>query len=146
MTGKNQIWKRGGGGGGGESENSLNNIILGRVKGKDPLKHMRTARAQASLRIGVVSPEPMPFIYVSDKPTVNFSQRTRHVALLWGRACTLKDWFDGKPEVPFSRGMGRIMIVRFGRQFRTHITQFERGLHYMALPRVNTTFFMLIQA
>ena len=51
---------------------------------------MQTAKIQASLLIGAVSPEPMLFAHLSSRPRVNFSPKTEHVALLSGQACTWK--------------------------------------------------------
>ena len=49
-----------------------------------------TAKVQASIRIRAVMPEPTLFADVCSRSRENFSQSTRHVALLIGRACTLK--------------------------------------------------------
>ena len=59
---------------------------------------MLKAKIRASLRIRAVSQEPMQFAHVSSKPRENFFHRTRHVDLLKGRACALKDCFDGMFE------------------------------------------------
>ena len=47
---------------------------------------MRATKFRTSLHIRTVSSEPMLFTHVSDRPTENFSQTTRRVALLRGRA------------------------------------------------------------
>ena len=62
---------------------------------------MRTAKVKASLRISVVSPGHRLFANVSSRRRGQFSQRTRRAALIRGRACVLKDWFDGKSEEHF---------------------------------------------
>ena len=47
----------------------------------------------------------------SHKKMKTFSQRTRHVPLLWGRACALKGQFDGKFWKPFSRDAAHIKAL-----------------------------------
>ena len=66
---------------------------LNYVKGKEPFKHMRTAKVQARLRIRTVSPEPLLFANtcICDRRRGNFSQRTRDVVMLYGRTCALED-------------------------------------------------------
>ena len=44
----------------------------------------------------------MLFVHVSGKPRGNFSKKTRHVVLLIGQVCTLKDQIYWKSEEPFS--------------------------------------------
>ena len=54
---------------------------------------MQTAMGQVSLCICAVCgglPEPLLFAHVSGRPSGNFNQRTRHVALLKVWACALK--------------------------------------------------------
>ena len=53
--------------------------------------------------VHAVSPEPQ----VSSRP--NFSQRTRHVALLKGQACTLKDRFNRMSKEPISHGVTHML-------------------------------------
>ena len=72
------------------------------VMGKKPLKAYanskvsgETARMRSLARTFAVRS-------LSGRPRENFSQRTRYVVLLWGRACALKEWFDGKSKEPFS--------------------------------------------
>ena len=60
------------------------------VMGKESLKHMRTTKVQASLRIRAVSPERKLFAILSGTPKRNFSQRTRLVTFLRVRTYTLK--------------------------------------------------------
>ena len=52
---------------------------------------MRKSKVQTSLRFRSVPPEPIIFVYISGKIRENISQRTRHVTLLRGRTCVLKD-------------------------------------------------------
>ena len=83
---------------------------------------MRPAKVLASLRIRAVSPEPILFAHINSRPRANFSQGTRHVALLRGRASALKDWCDGKSKKPF---LDTWFILK---QYKNCLTLFIAGI------------------
>ena len=62
------------------------------------LSHRRLAKAQASLRIRVVSPEPPLLAHTSNEPRGTFRQKARSLALLNGWACAVKICHDGMLE------------------------------------------------
>ena len=63
---------------------------------------MQTAKVQASLLIGTVSPKSMLFAHVSGRSRGNFSQRTRHEVLL-------------RDLVVVGRGKGVMYLTSLGR-------------------------------
>ena len=65
--------------------------------------------------VHAISPEPQ----VSSRP--NFSQRTRHVALLKGQACTLKDGFNRMSKEPISHGVTHMLQLDSITGLRTNL-------------------------
>ena len=57
------------------------------------LSHGRPAKAQASLRISAVSPEPLLFAHMKYGCSRRIRPKIRHLASLVGCACALKNEF-----------------------------------------------------
>ena len=71
---------------------------MDRVKRIWYLSPIRAAKAQASLRIRAVSPEPSLLAHRSSESRGTFSQKARSVAPLNGWACAVKICHDGMLE------------------------------------------------
>ena len=55
---------------------------MSHIMGKEVSKHMQTAMVQVSLCIHTILPEAVLCAYISGRLSENFSQQTRHLALL----------------------------------------------------------------
>ena len=64
------------------------------------LLHRRPAKAQASLRIHAVSPEPSLFAHIKYGSKRRAWPKIRHLAPLDGCACTFEEWVYGGRKVP----------------------------------------------
>ena len=67
------------------------------------LSHRRPAKAQTSLHIRAVWPEPSLFAYMKYGSKRRVRPKIRHLALLDGCACTFEEWVYGGWKVPQSR-------------------------------------------
>ena len=56
------------------------------------LSHRRPAKAQASLRIRTVSPEPSLFAHMKNESRQWVRPKIRHIAPLGGWACAFEEW------------------------------------------------------
>ena len=66
------------------------------------LSHRRPAKAQASLRIRAVSPEPSLFAHMKYGSRRRVQPKIRHLAPLDGCACAFGEWLYGGRKVPLS--------------------------------------------
>ena len=83
-----------------------------RVKRIWYLLPMRAAKVQASLRIRLVSPEPLLLAHTSSESRGTFRQKARSLAPLNGLACAVKICHDGMLEdTNFLDGAHRIIVV-----------------------------------
>ena len=64
------------------------------------LSHRRPAKAQSSLRIRAVSPEPSLFAHMKYGSRRRLRLKTRHLALLDGCACAFEEWVYAGRKVP----------------------------------------------
>ena len=64
------------------------------------LLHRQPAKAQASLRIRAVSPEPSLFADMKYRSRRRVEPKIRHLAPLDGCACTFVEWVYGGRKVP----------------------------------------------
>ena len=67
------------------------------------LSHMRTAKAQARLRIREVTPEPSLFAHMSYRTRRGFRPRISHLEPLSGCKCAFEECHYGRRKVPLSR-------------------------------------------
>ena len=74
------------------------------------LSHRRSAKAQASLRVRAVSPEPSLFAHMKYGSRRRIWQKIRHLALLDGCACTFEELSYGGQKVPKSHELVHITI------------------------------------
>ena len=74
------------------------------------LSPMRAAKAQASLRIRAVSPEPLLLAHTSGESRGAFRQKAKSLAPLNGLACAVKICHDGMLEDTNSLDGAQIMI------------------------------------
>ena len=63
------------------------------------LSHRRPAKAQASLRIRAVSPEPLLFAHMKCGSRWWIRLKIRHLAPLDGWACTFEEWLSTKSTI-----------------------------------------------
>ena len=75
------------------------------------LSHRRPAKAQASLRIRAVSPEPSLFAHIKYGSRQMVWPKLRHLAPLDGCACTFEEWVYGGRKVPYAHAMAQIMFL-----------------------------------
>ena len=66
------------------------------------LLHRRPAKAQASLRIRAVSPEPPLFAYIKYGSRRRFRPKINHVSPLDGCPCAFEEWVYGGQKIPYS--------------------------------------------
>ena len=66
------------------------------------LPHRRPAKAQASLHIRAVSPEPSLFAHMKNGGRRMVWPKIRHLAQLDGFACAFEEWVYGERKVPWS--------------------------------------------
>ena len=64
------------------------------------LSHRRPVKAQASLRIRAVSPEPSRFAYMKNGSRRRVRPNLKHLAPLNGCACAFEEWIYGGRKVP----------------------------------------------
>ena len=64
------------------------------------LSHRRPAKAQASLHIRAVSPEPLLFAHMEYGNRRRVRPQIRHLAPMDGCACAFEEWVYGGWEVP----------------------------------------------
>ena len=69
------------------------------------LSHRRRAKAQASLRIHAVSPEPSLFAHIK------YGSRRRDLAPLDGCACAFEEWVYGGRKVPKSHELAHMLFL-----------------------------------
>ena len=74
------------------------------------LSHRRPAKAQASLRIRAVSPEPSLFTHMKYGRRLRFWRKIRHLAPLDGSTCAFEEWVYGGRKVPKSHEMAQWLI------------------------------------
>ena len=84
---------------------------MDRVKRIWYLSPVRAAKAQASLRIRAVSPEPSLLAHTSSETRGTFRQKARSLAPLNGWACAVKTCHDGMLEDTNSLGGAHIKRV-----------------------------------
>ena len=72
------------------------------------LSHRRPAKAQASLRIRAVSPEPSLFAHMNYGSRRSVRQKIGHLAPLDGCACEFEEWIYGGQKVPKSHELAQI--------------------------------------
>ena len=72
------------------------------------ISHRRPAKAQASLRIRSVSPEPSLFAHMRYQSRRRDRRKIRHLAPLDGCACEFEDWVYGGRKVPESHELAQM--------------------------------------
>ena len=72
------------------------------------LSHRRPAKAQVSLRIRTVSPEPSLFAHMKYGRRRRVWPKIRQLAPLDGCACVFEEWVYGGQKVPWSHEMAQI--------------------------------------
>ena len=77
------------------------------------LSHRRPEKAQASLRIHAVSPEPSLFAHMKYGTKRRVRPKIRHLAPLDGCVCAFEEWVYGGRKEPQSYGMAQIMPLLF---------------------------------
>ena len=78
------------------------------------LSHRRLAKAQASLRIRAVLPEPSLFAHMKYGNRRRVRPKIRHLAPLDGCACAFEEWVYGGRKVPKSHELAHFRIyIRF---------------------------------
>ena len=77
------------------------------------LSHRRPAKAQASLRICAVSPEPSQFAHVKNGSRRRVPPKIRHLAPLDGCACAFEEWVYGGRKMPLSHEMPQTSFFVF---------------------------------
>ena len=83
-----------------------------RVKRIWYLSPMRAAKVQASLRIRIVSPEPLLLAHRSSESRGTFSHKARSVAPLNGWACAVKICHDGMLEDTNSLDGAHVILLK----------------------------------
>ena len=73
------------------------------------LSHRRPAKAQASLCIRAVSPEPSLFAYMKYGSRQSGRPKIRHLASLDCCACAFEDWIYGGRKVPKSHELAHMV-------------------------------------
>ena len=71
----------------------------------------RTAKAQASLRIPAVSPEPSLFAHMKYGSRRRVRPKIRHLAPLDGCACLFEKWVYGGRKFPISHELAQILFL-----------------------------------
>ena len=74
------------------------------------LSHRQPAKAQASLRIRAVSPEPSLFAHMNYGSRRRVRQKIRYLAPLDGCACVFEEWIYGGQKVPKSHELVHISM------------------------------------
>ena len=75
------------------------------------LSHRRPAKAEASLRIRAVSPEPSLFAHMNDGGRRRVILKIRHLAPLDGCACVFEEWVYGGHKVPKFHEVAQFIFV-----------------------------------
>ena len=75
------------------------------------LSHRRPAKAQASLRICAVSPEPSLFAHMNYGSSRRVRPKIRHLASLDGCACVFEEWIYGGQKVPKSHELSHLNFL-----------------------------------
>ena len=73
---------------------------------------MQPVKAQASLRIRAVSPEPSLFAHMNYGSRRWFRPKISHLALLDDCACVFEEWIYGGQKVPKSHELAQIIFLR----------------------------------
>ena len=76
------------------------------------LSHRRPAKAQASLGICAVTPEPSLFAHMKYGRRRRVRPKIRHLAPLDGCACTFEEWVYGGRKVPKSHDMVHLSLQK----------------------------------
>ena len=92
-------------------------------------------KAQTSLRIRTVSPEPSLFAHMKYESRRRFRPKIRHLAPLDGCACAFEEWVYGGQKVPW-HGMAQLV----NNQPSTHLSS---GFPPLTLKESDGTFCML---
>ena len=75
------------------------------------LSNMRPEKAQASLRIRAVSPEPSLFAHMNYGSRRRVRQKIRHLAPLDGCACVFEELIYGGQKVPKSHELAPLCLA-----------------------------------
>ena len=75
------------------------------------LSHRRPAKAQASLRICAVSPEPSLFAHIKYGSKRMVRRKIRHLASVDDCACTFEKWVYGGRKEPLSHDMAQTNLL-----------------------------------
>ena len=75
------------------------------------LSHRRPAKAQASLRIRAVSPEPSLFAHMKYGSRRKVRPEIRHLVPWDGWVCAFEDWVYGEQKVPQSHELAQLNIL-----------------------------------
>ena len=75
------------------------------------LSHRRPAKAQTSLRIRAVSPEPLLFAHMNYGSRRRVRPKIRHLAPLDDWACVFEEWIYGGQKVPKSHELAHLWSV-----------------------------------
>ena len=93
------------------------------------LSHRRPAKAQASLCIRTVSPEPSLFAHMKYGSRWRVWPKIRHLAPLNGCTCMFEKWVYGGRKVPLSHELAQILKYLFS--FHCCIEAFFRHWHFL---------------
>ena len=85
---------------------------LSQLMGLWYLSHRRPAKAQASLHIRAVSPEPLLFAHIKYGSRQRVRPKIRHLASLEGCACAFEVWVYGGRKVPWSHELAHFIFGR----------------------------------
>ena len=86
------------------------------------LSYRWPAKAQASLRICAVSPEPSLFAHMKYGSRRSIWPKIRHLTQLDGCACVFKEWVYGGRKVPKSQELAHLYIT-LGYSWALNLTQ-----------------------
>ena len=75
------------------------------------LSHRRPVKAQGTLRIHAVSPEPLLFAHMKYESRRRVRPTTRHLASLDGCACFFEEWVYGGRKVPHSHELAHLFSM-----------------------------------
>ena len=107
------------------------------------LSHRHSVKAQTSLRIRTVSPEPSLFAHMKYGSRWSVWPKTRHLASLDGCACVFEEWVYGGRKVAKSRELAYMTdCFMYASKLRpTHLVMHSRKMYSSAgQEKVHTSF------
>ena len=108
------------------------------------LSHRRPAKAQASLRIRAVSPEPSLFAHMKYGSRRRVRPKFRHLAPLDGCACAFEEGVYGGQKVPKSHELAPLMFVAYLCYISSHKADQQNSAIILTPtpkgPKINTSY------